>query len=98
MAEGTTQPLSCQLCSPAMDMNQGPKEEKAIPGEQVRPAFEAYLTFILLRQEFDGVMSDPTNDIRIVGVITITVLLGIALAGMEWEAKVTGKDTMFGFG
>ncbi|XP_028559449.2 solute carrier family 12 member 3-like [Podarcis muralis] len=37
--------------------------------------------------EFDGVMSDPTNDIRIVGVITITVLLGIALAGMEWEAK-----------
>nr|XP_020668382.1 solute carrier family 12 member 3-like [Pogona vitticeps] len=37
--------------------------------------------------EFDAVMTDPTNDIRIVGVITITVLLGIALAGMEWEAK-----------
>uniref|UniRef100_A0A8D2IGM7 Solute carrier family 12 member 3 n=1 Tax=Varanus komodoensis TaxID=61221 RepID=A0A8D2IGM7_VARKO len=37
--------------------------------------------------EFDAVMTDPVNDIRIVGVITITVLLGIALAGMEWEAK-----------
>lgn len=33
-------------------------------------------------------MTDPVNDIRIVGVITVTVLLGIALAGMEWEAKV----------
>ncbi|KAJ6651864.1 hypothetical protein lerEdw1_015969 [Lerista edwardsae] len=37
--------------------------------------------------EFDAVMVDPVNDIRIVGVITVTVLLGIALAGMEWEAK-----------
>lgn len=33
-------------------------------------------------------MTDPTNDIRIVGVITVTVLMGIAVAGMEWEAKV----------
>lgn len=32
---------------------------------------------------------DPTNDIRIIGVVTVTVLLGISLAGMEWEAKVT---------
>ncbi|XP_069071914.1 solute carrier family 12 member 3 [Pleurodeles waltl] len=30
---------------------------------------------------------DPTNDIRIIGVITVTLLLGISLAGMEWEAK-----------
>ncbi|XP_019406232.1 PREDICTED: solute carrier family 12 member 3 [Crocodylus porosus] len=37
--------------------------------------------------EFDVVMTDPINDIRIVGVITVTVLMGIALAGMEWEAK-----------
>ncbi|XP_059587385.1 solute carrier family 12 member 3 [Alligator mississippiensis] len=37
--------------------------------------------------EFDVVMTDPTNDIRIVGVITVTVLMGIAVAGMEWEAK-----------
>ncbi|XP_032093137.1 solute carrier family 12 member 3-like isoform X1 [Thamnophis elegans] len=37
--------------------------------------------------ESDAVMVDPVNDIRIVGVITVTCLLGIALAGMEWEAK-----------
>uniref|UniRef100_A0A8D0G566 Solute carrier family 12 member 3 n=1 Tax=Sphenodon punctatus TaxID=8508 RepID=A0A8D0G566_SPHPU len=35
----------------------------------------------------DSVIADPVNDIRIVGVLTVTVLLGIALAGMEWEAK-----------
>uniref|UniRef100_A0A803STU7 Solute carrier family 12 member 3 n=1 Tax=Anolis carolinensis TaxID=28377 RepID=A0A803STU7_ANOCA len=35
----------------------------------------------------DSIMSDPVNDIRIVGVITVTGLMGIALAGMEWEAK-----------
>lgn len=34
-------------------------------------------------------MVDPVNDIRIIGVITVTCLLGIALAGMEWEAKVS---------
>ncbi|XP_029023673.1 solute carrier family 12 member 3-like isoform X2 [Betta splendens] len=30
---------------------------------------------------------DPVNDVRIVGVITITLLLLISLAGMEWESK-----------
>lgn len=33
-------------------------------------------------------MVDPLNDIRIVGCITVVVLLGISVAGMEWEAKV----------
>ncbi|XP_060636118.2 solute carrier family 12 member 3-like [Anolis sagrei] len=37
--------------------------------------------------ETDSIMTDPVNDIRIVGVITVTGLMGIALAGMEWEAK-----------
>ncbi|XP_053303974.1 solute carrier family 12 member 3-like [Spea bombifrons] len=37
--------------------------------------------------EYNAVISDPVNDIRIIGVITVTVLLGISLAGMEWEAK-----------
>uniref|UniRef100_A0A8B9EMP4 Solute carrier family 12 member 3 n=1 Tax=Anser cygnoides TaxID=8845 RepID=A0A8B9EMP4_ANSCY len=41
-----------------------------------------------LLQEHDSLMVDPTNDIRIIGVVTATVLLGISLAGMEWEAKV----------
>lgn len=40
-------------------------------------------------QEHNSVIVDPTNDIRIIGVVTVTVLLGISLAGMEWEAKVT---------
>lgn len=33
-------------------------------------------------------MIDQTNDIRIVGTITIILLLGISVAGMEWESKV----------
>ncbi|XP_056591773.1 solute carrier family 12 member 2 isoform X2 [Triplophysa dalaica] len=33
------------------------------------------------------VMLDKNNDIRIVGTITVILLLGISVAGMEWEAK-----------
>lgn len=33
------------------------------------------------------VMLDRNNDIRIVGTITVILLLGISVAGMEWEAK-----------
>lgn len=33
-------------------------------------------------------MVDAINDVRIVGVITVTVLLFVSLAGMEWESKV----------
>ncbi|NWV63205.1 S12A3 protein, partial [Malurus elegans] len=40
-----------------------------------------------LLEEHNSLIVDPTNDIRIIGVITVTVLLGISLAGMEWEAK-----------
>jgi len=28
------------------------------------------------------------NDIRIIGCITVVLLMGITVAGMEWEAKV----------
>ena len=31
---------------------------------------------------------DDINDVRIIGVITVTILLLISFAGMEWEAKV----------
>lgn len=41
-----------------------------------------------LPQEYGSPIVDPTNDIRIVGVVTVTVLLAISLAGMEWESKV----------
>ncbi|XP_027143336.1 solute carrier family 12 member 10, tandem duplicate 1 [Larimichthys crocea] len=40
-----------------------------------------------LLQDFNVVMVDAVNDVRIVGVITVTVLLLISLAGMEWESK-----------
>ncbi|XP_067905704.1 solute carrier family 12 member 3 isoform X2 [Heterodontus francisci] len=37
--------------------------------------------------DYNATIVDPINDIRIIGVITVTMLLGISLAGMEWEAK-----------
>ncbi len=33
-------------------------------------------------------MVNEINDIRIVGCITVVLLLAISVAGMEWEAKV----------
>lgn len=44
-------------------------------------------TVVDLLKESDALMVDVTNDIRIVGCITVVLLLGISLAGMEWEAK-----------
>ncbi|XP_060119378.1 solute carrier family 12 member 2-like isoform X2 [Heteronotia binoei] len=44
-------------------------------------------TVVELLKEHGAVMLDGTNDIRIIGAITIVILLGISLAGMEWEAK-----------
>nr|XP_014349758.1 PREDICTED: solute carrier family 12 member 3 [Latimeria chalumnae] len=40
-----------------------------------------------LLKEYNSQIVDPTNDIRIIGVVTVTLLLGISLAGMEWETK-----------
>uniref|UniRef100_A0A3B4BI25 Uncharacterized protein n=1 Tax=Periophthalmus magnuspinnatus TaxID=409849 RepID=A0A3B4BI25_9GOBI len=40
-----------------------------------------------LMSEHGAVMVDKLNDIRIIGVITVTCLLGISLAGMAWESK-----------
>lgn len=40
-----------------------------------------------LLQENDATIVDASNDIRIIGIITVALLLGISLAGMEWEAK-----------
>lgn len=34
-------------------------------------------------------MIDEINDIRIIGAITVVILLGISVAGMEWESKVS---------
>lgn len=44
-------------------------------------------TVVELLAGADAMMTDQTNDIRIVGTITVILLLGISVAGMEWEAK-----------
>ncbi|KAG9487865.1 hypothetical protein GDO78_007586 [Eleutherodactylus coqui] len=44
-------------------------------------------TVVELLQESNALMVDPLNDIRIIGAITVVILLGISVAGMEWEAK-----------
>ncbi|XP_028274253.1 solute carrier family 12 member 2 isoform X2 [Parambassis ranga] len=44
-------------------------------------------TVVQLLKEADAIMTDDINDIRIIGTITIILLLGISVAGMEWEAK-----------
>ncbi|XP_041651193.1 solute carrier family 12 member 3 [Cheilinus undulatus] len=40
-----------------------------------------------LMREHGASMVDRTNDIRIIGIITVTCLLGISMAGMAWESK-----------
>ncbi|XP_076588771.1 solute carrier family 12 member 3 [Chaetodon auriga] len=40
-----------------------------------------------LMRENGAVMVDQINDIRIIGIITVTCLLGISMAGMAWESK-----------
>ncbi|GCC19977.1 solute carrier family 12 member 2 isoform X1 [Chiloscyllium punctatum] len=37
--------------------------------------------------EHNALMIDEVNDIRIIGTITVVILFGISVAGMEWEAK-----------
>ncbi|KAK7912580.1 hypothetical protein WMY93_012791 [Mugilogobius chulae] len=44
-------------------------------------------TVVELLVEHNAIMVDPINDIRIIGCITVVLLLGISVAGMEWEAK-----------
>ncbi|XP_054474326.1 solute carrier family 12 member 1 [Anoplopoma fimbria] len=44
-------------------------------------------TVVELLKDNAALMVDEINDIRIIGCITVVLLLGISLAGMEWEAK-----------
>ncbi|XP_072237016.1 solute carrier family 12 member 1 [Leuresthes tenuis] len=44
-------------------------------------------TVVDLLKEHSAIMVDEINDIRIIGCITVVLLLGISVAGMEWEAK-----------
>ncbi|KAJ7311014.1 hypothetical protein JRQ81_006610 [Phrynocephalus forsythii] len=45
-------------------------------------------TVVELLKDSNAIMVDATNDIRIIGAITVVLLLGISVAGMEWESKV----------
>uniref|UniRef100_A0A672NRG9 Solute carrier family 12 member 10, tandem duplicate 3 n=1 Tax=Sinocyclocheilus grahami TaxID=75366 RepID=A0A672NRG9_SINGR len=40
-----------------------------------------------LLKDYDSQMVDDVNDVRIVGAITVVILLCITFAGMAWEAK-----------
>ena len=48
------------------------------------------LTCYVLSQEEGRLMVDEVNDVRILGVVTIIVLLFIMIVGgMQWEARVS---------
>ncbi|NWH24681.1 S12A1 protein, partial [Grus americana] len=51
-------------------------------------------TVVELLKESDTLMVDESNDIRIIGTITVVCLLGISVAGMEWEAKSSGWERL----
>uniref|UniRef100_A0A6I8SVB0 Solute carrier family 12 member 1 n=1 Tax=Xenopus tropicalis TaxID=8364 RepID=A0A6I8SVB0_XENTR len=44
-------------------------------------------TVVEILKDTNTIMVDEVNDIRIIGTITVILLLGISVAGMEWEAK-----------
>ncbi|XP_038640287.1 solute carrier family 12 member 1 isoform X1 [Scyliorhinus canicula] len=44
-------------------------------------------TLVDILKDNNALMVDPISDIRIVGCITVVLLLGITVAGMEWETK-----------
>uniref|UniRef100_A0A8C6LY08 Solute carrier family 12 member 2 n=1 Tax=Nothobranchius furzeri TaxID=105023 RepID=A0A8C6LY08_NOTFU len=44
-------------------------------------------TVVELLNVTGAIMTDEINDVRIIGTITVILLLGISVAGMEWEAK-----------
>ncbi|XP_017321155.1 solute carrier family 12 member 1 [Ictalurus punctatus] len=44
-------------------------------------------TVVDLLKVNNAIMVDEVNDIRIIGCITVVLLLGISVAGMEWEVK-----------
>lgn len=52
------------------------------------------ITLWIVSQTANAIMMDETNDIRIIGTITVILLLGISVAGMEWEAKVWAVSNM----
>uniref|UniRef100_A0A8C1CEU3 Solute carrier family 12 member 10, tandem duplicate 1 n=1 Tax=Cyprinus carpio carpio TaxID=630221 RepID=A0A8C1CEU3_CYPCA len=50
-------------------------------------ALACALNTVGFSETYDSQIVDSINDVRIIGSITVTVLLLISLAGMEWESK-----------
>jgi hypothetical protein len=42
-----------------------------------------------LLRDNDSLMVDEINDIRIVGIITVLLLLSVTLIGLEWVVSIT---------
>ncbi|CAF0929755.1 unnamed protein product [Brachionus calyciflorus] len=50
--------------------------------------FSETVVSLLRDYKIEIVNSNPVNDVRLIGLITVLLLLGVALIGMKWEAKV----------
>uniref|UniRef100_A0A673JAM8 Solute carrier family 12 member 2-like n=1 Tax=Sinocyclocheilus rhinocerous TaxID=307959 RepID=A0A673JAM8_9TELE len=48
---------------------------------------ETVVELLIVRGNSGALMLDEINDVRIIGTITVILLLGVSVAGMEWEAK-----------
>ena len=77
--ELVTRPRCSKLIINAIQLGERPRKGPSLSSS-------SYRLFHL--QDHDRLMVDEINDVRIIGVITVICLLGIAMAGMEWEAKV----------
>jgi solute carrier family 12 sodium/potassium/chloride transporter 2 len=48
--------------------------------------FSEYMT------DFDGIVAssaDRSNDIRLIGCVTLVLILGLAIVGMDWVTRVS---------
>lgn len=39
---------------------------------------------------------DPENELQVVGMVIVTILLGVALASVEWESKAGAGESRWG--
>ncbi|XP_048960089.1 solute carrier family 12 member 3 isoform X4 [Canis lupus dingo] len=72
---------------PSHEMTDGLVEDEAGTNSEKQPGEPVRFGWVKGVMEHGTPIVDPINDIRIIGVVTVTVLLAISLAGMEWESK-----------
>ena len=39
--------------------------------------------------DFDGIVGTMINDVRMIGCITLVLILGLAIVGMDWVTRVS---------